>query len=144
MKKWISEIKEAQKKPVVILSSHNVALDENTNISNYNTAYRLLVNAGMNFQPAKSVYKGDKEPCFLCLPRDDKDYKYIEWLADLLNQECILLRANGKVEYIYLSDGSSDIIGSELVQVSREIAEKEEGYTVIDTPLSGRQYYIVK
>lgn len=144
MKKWIAEILEAKKKPVVILSSERYDADADTNKANFEKAMDHLGQAGIKYVVGQGVYKGDREPCFVCLPETEHHCTVLEWLGIQFKQECILTRSKGKVELWNCSTGQPTEIGKDIVQVSQKEAETHDSYTVIDGVLSGKQWYVVK
>lgn len=139
MKLFVKENQEAGKKVVVIFSSERYDKSLIENNCNYEAVYDHLKQHSIPFSIGQGSYKGDKEPSFICVPRNNQDCKIILAIAQLYSQESVLFRTTKGIYLHYLESNKTDRIGSKLSCVSKEEAMKCDSYTKhLD------KYFIVK
>lgn len=85
----------------------------------------------IEYTQATGVYNGAAEPSFITYPKDIKEVFYLLHLANLHNQECVLLVADGIASLVY-ADNTTTVIGTRWEQVALADTYELENYTYID------------
>ena len=126
-------------KQVVILSAE---LSTNTfegNRQRTTTLEAMLQDIKLPFSKALGVYEGSEESSFVVVVKDELD---IEVLRDFafknFGQESILIQDANQEAYLLYQDGTTQQLGR-LVQVSKEVAQNNGNYTLVND-----QYYTTR
>lgn len=130
---------EAGQKMVAIFSSERYDKTAIENQVNYDQVFDHLKQHNITFSVGQGCYKGDKEPSFICLPKNDQDVKVIKALASLYNQESVLFRNKHCVFLYFPESNHTEKIGDKLVNVTEQEAMKHDCYTILLD-----KHYIVK
>jgi len=85
---------------------------------------------------AMGCYKGAKEQSIIA---DISELSNILYLARQYGQESILVVGSDKAALQYLSNAKTEVIGSAMIQVSRDTAMSKDAYTRYNN-----EYYIVE
>lgn len=124
---------------VVILSAETLNATVEGNRQRTETLRGCLQDCNMNFSQAVGVYKGKEETSFVVVVRDEEEIEALKGFAFLnFNQESILLQDANQEAYLVFNDGETQRLGR-LEQVSKEVATKEDAYTILNG-----QYYITR
>lgn len=117
---------------VVILSAELNRQDSFTNDRRTTLLNDMIAELRLPFKKAVGVYKGSKENSFVVVVNEQAD---IDTLANFafksFGQKSILHQDSNQLARLIYADGKAETLGK-LVQVSKELAETLDNYTVMD------------
>jgi len=92
----------------------------------------MIAELRLPFKQSIGVYKGSKERSFVVVVNDQAEIDTLAGFAfKSFGQESILHQDSNQLARLVYSDGKMETLGK-LVQVSKELAETLENYTVMD------------
>lgn len=123
-------------KQVVILSAEKSNLDRINNGKRTMLLEQMILDIGLNFEPALGVYKGSEERSFVVVINNNTDLETLKSFAfKNFEQESILYQDSNQEAYLITNGGDVIQLGK-LTNVPREVATRQDGYTLMNG-----QYY---
>ena len=117
---------------VVILSGELSSLSSNENDRRTTLLNDMIAELRLPFKRAEGVYKGTIEKSFVVVVNDQADIDTLAGFAfKSFGQESILHQDSNQLARLIYADGKTETLGK-LVQVSKELAETKDNYTVME------------
>ncbi len=117
---------------VVIMSAELSSLNSVENVRRTLLLNDMIAELRLPFKQSIGVYKGSKERSFVVVVNDQAEIDTLAGFAfKSFGQESILHQDSNQLARLVYSDGKMETLGK-LVQVSKELAETLENYTVMD------------
>lgn len=126
---------------VVILSAESPVQDSLTNEQKTAMLKNCLEDCNINFGVGTGFFKGEgPQTSFVVLPKNETEIQTVKDFAfKTFSQQSVLFQDNNQEAYLLNHDGTEERLGR-LLEVTKEVAEKEGSYTI----LNGKHYTTVK
>jgi hypothetical protein len=117
---------------VVIMSAELSSLNSVENVRRTLLLNDMIAELRLPFKQSIGVYKGSKERSFVVVVNDQAEIDTLAGFAfKSFGQESILHQDSNQLARLVYSDGRTETLGK-LVQVSKELTETLDNYTLMD------------